>query len=120
MAELGDSQCPAPSYEHVTVGQNLGVSCGIGVLLVGMGVLAEQLGPHPFFVHLQHDRPGLFYRFRGSVLEDQAAVIEDRDGTVGQSSGIVLEGEVGTFLHLEVAFLAPRRQMISPVVRSIL
>src|SRR5687767_6664881 len=39
-AELRDGQCPAPTYEHVTVGQHLHVAGGVGVLLFGVGVLA--------------------------------------------------------------------------------
>src|SRR5215217_3139192 len=46
LAELRDGQCPAPTYEHVTVRQHLHVAGRISVLLVGVGVLAYKRGLH--------------------------------------------------------------------------
>src|ERR671917_2881384 len=105
-AELRDGQCPAPPYENVAVRQHLHVACSVGVLLFGVGVLPHQRGAHPFLVELEHDGAGLLYRFGGAVLKEQAPVIEDAYGPIGQAPSVVLEGESGAGTHLEVALLA--------------
>src|SRR5215208_962038 len=77
----------------------LPVALGGGEDLLGGGVLAQQRGAHLLFVELQldHARP-LVYRGVGTV-------VEDGDGAVLLTAGVVLEGGVGALSHFEVALL---------------
>src|SRR5918995_649961 len=84
-AELRDGQRPAPPHEHVAVRQHLRVAGRVGVLPLGVSVLAHQRGPHLPLVGIQDDDAGLFYGFREAIVEDCGAVIEDGDGAVGQA-----------------------------------
>src|ERR687897_789710 len=97
MGELRDVPPTAPAYQHVGVGQKLHVSLGGGESLLWRGVLAHQLGTHPLLVELYHDPAGSI------VHLGVGAVVEDGDGAVSLASGVVLEGALGAWTHLEVA-----------------
>jgi hypothetical protein len=71
-----------------------------------VGVLAHQRGLHLALVYLQHDGPRLFYSVWQATAKDCGSVVEDTDGAIRQTPGIVLEGETGARTHLEVALLA--------------
>ena len=45
---------------------------------------------------------------REAIADNRGTVIEDGDGAVGQSAGVVLPVEPGAFSHLEVALLATK------------
>src|SRR5215211_8796283 len=97
MGELGDERSTAPADQHVGVGQELHVSLRGGETLLWRGVLAHQLGTHLLLVELYHDPAGSI------VHLGMGAVIEGGDGAVSLASGVVLEGALGAFSHLEVA-----------------
>src|SRR5215208_398574 len=102
MGELRDVGPTAPAYQHVGVGQELHVSLGGGESLLWRGVLAHQLGTHLLLVELYHDPAGLF------VHLGVGAIVEDGDVAVSLTPGVVLEGALGTWTHLEVALLASK------------
>src|SRR5919112_6093332 len=52
MIELRDSECPAPAYEDIRVGQHLGVAGSVSLLPVRVGVLVDERGGHPFFIDI--------------------------------------------------------------------
>src|ERR687894_1630461 len=97
MGELRDVGPTAPAYQHVGVGQELHVSLGGGESLLWRGVLAHQLGTHLLLVELYHDPAGSI------VHLGVGSVVEDGDGAVSLAPGVVLEGALGAWTHLEVA-----------------
>src|ERR687898_2122827 len=102
MGELRDVGPTAPADQHAGVGQQLHVSLGGGESLLWRGVLAHQLGTHLLLVELYHDPAGLF------VHLGVGAIVEDGDVAVSLTPGVVLEGALGTWTHLEVALLASK------------
>src|SRR5215208_201267 len=97
MGELGDERSTAPPDQHVGVGQELHVSLGGGETLLWRGVLAHQLDTHLLLVQLYRDPAGSIVHF------GVGAVVEDGNGAVSLASGVVLEGALGAWTHLEVA-----------------
>src|SRR5215212_1188276 len=98
MAELREDRRAAPAHKDVPVRQHLHAALGVGEQLVGVGVLAQQGGPHLVFVDLDHDAAGLY-------LSGHVTIVEDGDLTVGVAAGVVLESGPGAGTHLEVALL---------------
>src|SRR5215211_63619 len=100
VGELGGKRFTAPADEHVAVRQHLHIALGGGDQLVGVGVLAHEGRDHVVLVELYHDPARL------RVYLGPGAVVEDGDGTVFPTAGVVLPGGAGVLSHLEVALLA--------------
>src|SRR5215213_10380341 len=100
--ELGYERRAPPADEHVAVGQDLCVALGGSGDPIGGDILAQQCGFHLVFGETYNDRAGLI------IEVGMSAVVEDGDGAVLLTAGIVLEGGPGSLPHLEVALLATK------------